>query len=303
MAVSPRKPRNVDHLVLPVTTLELARERLSRLGFTVAPDAVHPFGTENACVFFANGSYLEPLAVHRRETCEAEALKGNVFVARDQAFRFRRGEEGFSALVFGTQDADADHKLFRKLGISAGRQLKFSRPFKTPEGVEKTASFKLAFAADLRAPDSFLFTCERINPPKVDRTALESHENGAAGIAEIAAGEPNPSDFQYLLQEVINQRNVNAHSFGIELAAGNANIAAYGAAGLKAWYGIESGCHGRGLRLRAFSVAVRDLTVTEKLLKKNKVASRRIAHRLVVPHAPGQGCVIAFEELGRERGQ
>ena len=93
--------RAVDHLVLPVEGLERSRQRHSALGFSVAASARHPFGTENACVFFANGSYLEPLAVHRRETCEAEALKGNVFVARDQAFRFRRGEEGFSALVFG----------------------------------------------------------------------------------------------------------------------------------------------------------------------------------------------------------
>ena len=35
MAVSPRKARSIDHLVLPVTTLELARERLGQLGFIV----------------------------------------------------------------------------------------------------------------------------------------------------------------------------------------------------------------------------------------------------------------------------
>jgi hypothetical protein len=29
----------------------------------VAADARHPFGTENACVFFADGTYLEPLAL------------------------------------------------------------------------------------------------------------------------------------------------------------------------------------------------------------------------------------------------
>lgn len=301
MSVSPRKPRKVDHLVLPVTSLEACRDRLSSLGFTVAADARHPFGTENACVFFKDGTYLEPLAIGHRETCEAAALKGNVFVARDQTFRFRRGQEGFSGLVLSSEDADKDHKDFKKLGVSAGSQLKFSRMFKDANGKESEGSFKLSFAADLRSPDSFFFTCERINVPKIDRTALEKHANGAVSITEIALGEPNPSDFQYFLQEVLNQRDINAHSFGIELQSGNANIAAYGAEGLKAWYGIENGCHSgggaRGLRFRAFAVGVKSLKAVEKILKKKKIAFRQIAHRLVVDHAVGQGCVIAFEEV------
>lgn len=297
MSVSPRKPLNVDHLILPVTSLEASRARLTKLGFTVAPDARHPFGTENACVFFKDGTYLEPLAIGHRETCEKAALKGNVFVARDQAFRFRRGQEGFSGLVFASDNADEDHKAFRRLGISGGRQLKFSRMFKDSNGKESEGSFKLSFAADLRSPDSFFVTCERQNVPKIDRSALEKHPNGAVSITEIALGEPNPSDFQYILQEVMNQREINSHSFGIELMSGNANIAAYGADGLKAWYGIEQGCHGRGLRFRAFSVGVKSLKSLAKLLKKNKIKAKKFAHRLVVDHGEGQGCVIAFEEV------
>lgn len=298
MAVSPRNPRNIDHVVLPVGELDVCRSRLAALGFTVAPDALHPFGTENCCVFFENGSYLEPLAIAQRRAYETAIAKGNVFLARDQAFRFRRGEEGFSAVVFDTRDAKADHKHFRKLGFSAGKQLKFSRPFEDAKGRKTTASFELSFAADLRSPDSLMFTCQRINPPKVDRK-LKSHPNGAIGIGEIAMGDPNPSDFQYFIQEVLNQRDVNAHSFGIELEAANGNIGVYNAAGLKGWYGIECGCHARGLRLRAFSIMVEDLKSTEKLLKSNKIKPRRIAHRLVVDPAPGQGCVIAFEEASK----
>ena len=48
-----------------------------------------------------------------------------------------------------------------------------------------TASFRLAFAADPRADDIFLFTCQRLNAPKVDRSALQTHANGAARIARI----------------------------------------------------------------------------------------------------------------------
>ncbi|TIX70312.1 MAG: VOC family protein, partial [Mesorhizobium sp.] len=53
----------LDHLVLPTARLDAARVRLGSLGFVVAPTGIHPFGTENCCVFFADGTYLEPLAV------------------------------------------------------------------------------------------------------------------------------------------------------------------------------------------------------------------------------------------------
>ena len=71
MTVSSRTPRPIDHLVLPVSDLGVARDRLTALGFTVAKDARHPFGTENCCVFLSDGSYLEPLGIANREECEA----------------------------------------------------------------------------------------------------------------------------------------------------------------------------------------------------------------------------------------
>lgn len=297
MASPPRVPRKIDHLVLPTRSLSTARSRLSALGFTVAPDAVHPFGTENACVFLADGSYLEPLAIAQRETCEAEARDGNVFVARDQSYRFRRGEEGFSAVSLTSDDAKADRKHFRKHGISAGKSLKFSRLFEDTNGVQSKRKFQLAFAADLRAPDMFLFTCERRFSAETP-TKLLQHANGAVALREVIAGEPNPSDFQYFLQEVLDQRLINAHSFGIEFETGNANFAVYNQDGLRAWYGITDGCHARGLRLRAFSVAVEDLGKLKKQLAENDIENREIANRIVVAPSPGQGYTIAFEQAG-----
>ena len=58
--------RRIDHCVLPVADLAGARDRLTRLGFTVAPEGRHPFGTHNACVYFADDTFLEPLAVGDR---------------------------------------------------------------------------------------------------------------------------------------------------------------------------------------------------------------------------------------------
>ena len=292
----PRKARILDHAVLPVESLEMARARFSALGFTVAPDGVHPFGTENACIYFADGTFLEPLGIAQREDCEATARKGNVFTARDQAFRFRNGDNGFSAIAFLTDDAKADHKAFRKTGFSAGKKLSFSRKFINAQGEKDKAEFLLAFAADLRSPDSFFFTCERVAQPKVDRRALEVHENGVSGIVEIVLSEANPTDFQYLLQEVVNNRDDEAHSFGLEIAAENALVNVMTPEGLSAYFGVKRSVAGRGLRLEGIILSVRSLAAVRRTLEHHATAFREMHNRIVVDASAGQGCFIAFQE-------
>jgi len=285
----------VDHAVLPTADIAVARERLIRLGFTVAPTADHPFGTQNACVYFSDQTYLEPLAVGQRETCEAAARSGNIFVRYDQAYRFRRGEDGFSALAFATPDAAGDRARFEAAGISAGENFSFSRPYVDTAGNPAQAQFELAYAADLRAPDALFFTCQRIKPLDVDRSVLEQHANSVSGIREIILSERNPSDFQYLLQEVMQQREVTAHSFGIELSAAKAGVSVLNAAGLKGFFGIEGGTHGRGLRLRAIVFATKNLSQLRHHFGQAGIEFTEIGQRLIVPAAAGQGAVFAFE--------
>ena len=296
MTTSSKAPtRRIDHLVLPTADLQVARQRLSALGFKVAPEAEHPFGTHNACVFFADDTYLEPLAVRQRETGEEAARQGNVFVARDQAYRFRRGEEGFSALVMATDDAAGDRRAFAEAGVSAGDNLAFSRGYIGTDGQPAEARFELAFAADLRAPDVFFFTCQRLRSLQVDRSQLEAHDNGVTSIRQVVLSERNPSDFQYLLQEVANQREVQAHSFGLDIRAANADIAILNAAGLKGFLGIEGGTHARGLRLRAVVFATFTFDGLPERLEQADIAFERVGNRIVVPAAAGQGAVFAFE--------
>lgn len=296
MTAASAAPSPVDHLVLPVHSLAIARARLAQLGFTVAADARHPFGTENACVFFGDDTYLEPLAVASREECLEAARMGNVFVARDQAFRFRRGE-GLSAIVVKSDDAAADDAHFREAGQSAGPLLEFSRQFQFPDGSTAEGAFRLAFAADLRAPDFFAFACERVNPLPSDRSALLVHANGASGIARLVLVEENPSDFQYLLELVLGQREVTAHSFGLSIATGNATVDVLTPEGFAVHYGQAMPLQERGLRGAAVVVAVADLGVTERSLAANGVGYHKTGARLVVAPDKGQGVAFAFEEL------
>ena len=293
-----RQSRPIDHCVLPVEDLNVSSARLSSLGFTVAPRADHPFGTANACVYFADYSYLEPLAIVDADLATATSLKRNVFGVRDAAYRFRNGPEGFSALVMGTKNAKSDHRRFVFSGISAGRQLVFSRPFQMPDGSADEASFRLAFAADPRSPDAFFFTCERTKVPNVDRSQLENHKNGVAGISKVIMSEPYPSDFTFLCQELARSRKVELRDTGIDVQAANGVLCVLDAKGCKEELGLAIG-KDRGLRLRAIVFDVPSLEAVETVLKTGNIGYEIRADRVVVQPAAGQGAIFAFEESSK----
>jgi hypothetical protein len=290
------EPRAIDHLVLPTAKLGTARARLEQLGFTVAPEGVHPFGTKNACVYLADGTFLEPLAqADERGQIEA-ARKGNVFAARDLAYRFRRGEEGFSAVVFATENAEADHAAFGEGGVSAGPVLEFSRDFVDAEGRKDKASFRLAFAADLRAPDCFFFTCQRVGVPKVDRAALQRHENGTARLKAVVLAAPDPFGFGHLIRTVSGSEIDSFHDNRFSFPAANGRVEMVTNQVLQENYGVAS-VNDRGLQARAIVFGVADLKATQAYLRSKGVDCDHHRGRVIVLPAPGQGAIFAFEAL------
>lgn len=279
--------RNLDHVVLPVPNLEITRERFTQLGFTVAPDARHNFGSENACVFFENGTFIEPLAIGHRETVEANMVKGNNFLRRDDAYRFRNGDDGFTCVVFGEPDPKKVRKQFKKAGYDTGKIVVVKRP-----GVK----VHIALMLDQRAPDCTFFMCERPDGPPQFASEMTGHANGAMGISRVTMHEHLPEDFQYYIQTASNQREVRSHSFGMDMELPNATLTTLNDDGMKSFYGLKDIPQGRGLRAMAFDVAVQSIDKTKEVLKKNKIEAKMIGGRLVVEPASGQGAILAFVE-------
>lgn len=289
---TPNHAHPLDHLVLPTRDLDVARDRLEALGFTVSPTGVHPFGTVNCCVYFTGGTFMEPLAVGDADAAAMAIAGGNVFVGRDRVYRDHLGDEGFSALVFGTNDADIDHARYVKEGISAGDRLDFSRPFVDPSGKSDTASFRLAFAAAESTPESFVFTCERANAPNVDRSALEAHANGVVGMAEIVAASGNRAAQLDLLRKVAGtgEDAVSQNALGLS----NATIRVLDASSFEGRFGSAPKAHS-SLSFEAVVFSVRDIKATKTLLEANGVEYRMQGATIVVPPVPGQGAIFAFQ--------
>jgi hypothetical protein len=284
----------LDHLVLPTQSLEVARARLNSLGFVVAPTGIHPFGTENCCVFLADGTYLEPLAIGDEQAAIQAIAEGNVFVTRDRIYRDNRGDEGFSAVVLGTGNADANHARYLEAGISAGDMLSFSRAFTDAAGKSDIASFKLAFAAGAGATDAFLFACERVNAPKVDRAALQAHANGVTGIVEIVAVSDQPAEQDGLISVAVDDPAANGHGGTFHLP--NANLSVLDPASFTARFGLPAGAPTK-LRFAAVVFAVRRADVTSRLLAANSIQHDIAGNDIVVRPAPGQGAAFIFREI------
>lgn len=286
----------IDHLVLPVRDIDIATERLEALGFTVAPQALHPFGTQNACVFLSDGTYLEPLAIADPAKYNASVEKGDVFTGRDQAFRQDSAPEGFSALVAATEDASADHDSFVASGMSAGDIFEFSRPVQMPDGSTSEAAFRLAFAALGAAADFFLFSCQRLQALPGDRTALERHANGVSGLSEIvlfSGGDPNA---KRLIETVFGCEGAISPDGDMVFATGNAQIRLTEKPAFSGHAPNDRQPGGGGLRGAGVVFLSHDLAVTEAVLAANGVSCAKAGGRLVVPAAPGQGVAFAFEE-------
>lgn len=287
--------RVLDHLVVPVAELAAARRRLSTLGFTVAADGRHPFGTENCCVYFRDGTFLEPLAVADRTAYEQAAEAGNRFVLGDREFRDIIGQEGLSAIVLATDNAEADHAAFAEAGISAGDMLDFSRPMVFPDGRSQTASFRLAFAETGGPGDVFAFTCQRINVPASDRTALTTHDNGVIGIHAVVFTHPDPAAFRAYLQAVTGEEAAVA-GVGGALAFGKARINVLTPETFADTYGREFS-EGTGFAGRLIVFAVTSMADLSASVARTGIDHFMSGAMLLVPSVAGQSVAFAFLEV------
>src|SRR5258708_25542301 len=131
-------PRGIDHLVIAVRDLDAARAVYQRLGFTLTPEAHHPFGTKNSLVQL-DGSFLELVAVADPALIPEPTPQRFSFAAFVRDFLTRR--EGMSMLVLKSRDANLDHAAFATRGLRTFDPIRFERLAPGPDGSDKPVAF------------------------------------------------------------------------------------------------------------------------------------------------------------------
>lgn len=181
--------RGIDHLVLCVHDLKKAAEVYNRLGFTMTPQAQHPFGTGNILAQL-DGFFLEVLSVTKPQNIPEHEGQNFSFGAFNRDFLKNR--EGMSMLVLDSTDEEQDRAEYQGKNLHVFEPFEFKRLAKQPDGHSETVGFSLTFVDDPALPDMAFFTCKQWRPDLFWKPDYQKHANGALNIAEtyVVSGDP-----------------------------------------------------------------------------------------------------------------
>ncbi|MGL4404234.1 MAG: VOC family protein [Notoacmeibacter sp.] len=284
--------RNLDHFVMPVANLALARERFSSLGFTVAPNASHPFGTENCCIFFEDGTFIEPLAIGHKENYQTALNANNAFVIGHSKNNNFQIANGFSHLVIKTDDAAADQETYVDLGASGGEIIDFGRTFTKPDGTSGEVAFRLAFAkADEQTSASF-FACQVVKAIPGGRGVLVEHANGAKVSIAVIATAPDPMAFDDFLEMFLETQSTAGTEIYYPTNGGALRVMRPDI------YSLMTDLQppqAQQFCLAALIIGVVSLKEIRRLVQHNNIVYHEKPGWLIVPPAAGQSATLIFQ--------
>lgn len=228
----------LDHLVVAVRDLDAAAAAWQELGFTVTPEARHPWGTANRLVQ-VDGFFVELLAV--ADESGIEETTGDVFSFGAFNRDFLKTREGGSMVVFESRDPAEDRAAFEKNHLKTYAPFSFERTATYPDGSTAKVAFELTIVSDPLAPMIGYFTCHNRIPENFWRPAFQNHANGAAEIGEIVLVAKDPSDHHEFLGGLIGQREMRATSLGLELETPRGRLKVLTPVAYARLYGSEAG--------------------------------------------------------------
>lgn len=279
----------VDHLVLCVGDLELARSFYERLGFTLTPRAQHPFGTANHLAQL-QGSFLELLAVADPTQIRRAAPGEFSFAAFNAEFLGER--EGLSMLVFQTDDARRDQRDFAARGLDTYAPFDFGRKARLPDGSEAMVSFSLAFVTNATMPDAAFFACQQHAPQYFWKPAYQRHANGARAVAEVVMAADDPAGLAAFFGRLVAPQAVVTDARGLRVALDGAAISVLGREALKAW--CPDAPMPRSPAFVGYAVAVEDPARVEAILRGADLPCRRRDGAIQIAPANAFGAVVEF---------
>ncbi|WP_067828789.1 VOC family protein [Actinomadura kijaniata] len=296
----------LHHVGHVVHDMDTATERYRRLGFTVSPPAYPvlpgegPCGVANAHVYFPR-DFVELVAVIDPGRTPAGArplplrvpdgkLPGLAAVIRattDNIASFLRRFQGLHIAIADTPDIDAVAARLTAAGVPHGGVHAVRRPVETATGTTMEPARYLEISAPGlppgRVPEGRIGFAE--NAPVEDPRGTD-HPNGATGLVDCVLCVADRE-----LPEVRERYGVYLG----EPRAGRADVTLVAASALGDLLPGE-----RPAALPAFvayTVAVRDITATERLLRDNDVPTARTgAGEVFVPSAAALGAAIVFRQ-------
>jgi catechol 2,3-dioxygenase-like lactoylglutathione lyase family enzyme len=281
--------RGIDHIVHVVRDLDAARETYQRLGFQVGAENVHPWGTRNRLVQFAE-SYIELLTIPEPSKLPQVPAGTYSFGNFNREFLDACGE-GLSFLVLQSHDPQAEKAAFDKAGFGGFAVMDFSRKALRPDGSETEVSFSLSFARDPQSKHAGFFTCLQKTRDEIWFPELQRHANGATAIGAAVFVAENPTDHYVFFESFAGVRDLQASSLGLRIATGQGEILVYDPRAFSDAFGIDAP-RDEGLRFAAMVLRVADPAAVRARWHGHGFATRDMHDRVVTD---ALGTVIAVE--------
>lgn len=176
----------IDHIVIAVHPLEQALRTWRGLGFTVAEGGKHPFGSHNALIGFADGSYIELLGFYEESPAHPW-----------WSLLHERGG-GLIDFCLATDDIHGDLAALRAQGAECGDLIEGGRA--RPDGYQvRWINNKVSGADQGLIP----FIIEDVTPREERLPAARQHENGVTGIECLTLVAPDVARYAGIMRAVL----------------------------------------------------------------------------------------------------
>jgi hypothetical protein len=288
--------KGIDHLVLCGRDHQAMRESYAALGFTLTPEARHPFGTGNSLIQL-EGCFLELLSVFEPEKIPEQAEGQFSFAAFNRDF-LAQGE-GMSMLVLDSIDARADVAAFRAAGLKTYEPIDFSRKARLPGGKEATVSFSLAFATHPAMPNMAFFTSQQHAPEHFWKTEYQRHANRALTVLEVCMVAERPRDHAGFLSAFAGFPAATVAQ-GITVRTARGNITCLTPHGFERSFRQAPPDMKRGPRFAGFTIGVRHMARLEESLANSGYALHKDGPHRAVLSVDVNGSTLAFFALNRQ---
>ncbi len=288
--------KGIDHLVLCGRSHPAMRETYAALGFTLTPEARHPFGTGNSLIQL-EACFLELLSVFEPDKIPEPEAGRFSFAAFNRDFLIRR--EGLSMLVLDSADARADVAAFRAAGLETYEPFDFSRQARLPDGREATVGFSLAFATDPKLPNMAFFTCQQHAPEHFWKAQYQRHPNRALTVLEVSLVAEKPSEHARFLSAFSGFRAEPVKG-GITVRTARGNISCVTPERFAESFARDAPELGDGPRFGGFTIGVRQMARLETCIADTGLTLHRDGPHRAILSVDVNGSGIAFFALNRQ---
>lgn len=283
--------RKLDHIVLCAPDLDVMRQAYSRLGFTLTPRAVHPFGTRNHLAQLQD-NFIELLSIDDVARIPPDAAGQFNFGGRARDYIADR-QQGLMMVVLASTDADADIAEFRGKKLDTYERLDFGRDAMLPDGRTVRVGFSLAFATHPEMPEATFFCCQQRHPPELFwKPDYQRHANTVRRLVEIVMVAQEPASVATHVARVLDAPQA-AIEGGVAVGAASDRVSVLTPGALATRFPELSSIDIGTPRFVAYRVMVDDLRLARGVLDNAGISYRSTGGGVVIP--PAHACGVAVE--------